>query len=128
MTQPYAGTGAYLEASVATASPARLLLMLCDRLVLDLTRGLEAQRSSDFATAHRELLHAQEIVLELRSSLRTAEWEGGPGLATLYDFMHMEMVRANVARDPGITEGCLGLVTDLAATWREAAMATVTEA
>ena len=128
MTQPYPRPEAYLEASVATASPARLLLMLCDRLVLDLTRGLGAQQASDFGTAHRELLHAQEIVLELRASLRTTEWEGGPGLATLYDFLHMEMVRANVARDPGITEGCLGLVTDLAATWREAAMASVTEA
>src|SRR4051812_45654954 len=101
MTQPYARSGGYLEASVATASPARLLDMLCDRLVLDLTRGLEAQRSSDFETSHRQLLHAQEIVLELRCSLRTEEWEGGPGLASLYDFMHQEIVRANVSRDPG---------------------------
>jgi flagellar secretion chaperone FliS len=118
---------AYLDASVATASPARLLVMLCDRLVLDLTRGLDAQRSGDFATAHTQLLHAQEIVLELRASLRTAEWEGGPGLASLYDFLHLELVRANVTRDPGTTEGCLGLVTDLAATWREAAMQTVAD-
>ena len=128
MTQPYARPDAYLDASVATASPARLLLMLCDRLVLDLTRGLDAQRSSDFETAHRELLHAQEIVLELRGSLRTDDWEGSPGLASLYDFLHLEMVRANITKDPRITEGCLGLVTDLAATWREAAMQAVTVA
>ena len=113
---------AYMDASIATASPARLLVMLCDRLVLDLTRGLEAQRNRDLETAHRELLHAQEIVLELRSSLRTEDWEGGPGLASLYDFLHLELVRANVTKDAGLTEGCLGLVTDLAATWREAAM------
>ena len=112
----------YLESSVATASPARLLVMLCDRLVLDLTRGLEAQKTGDTAAAHRELLHAQEIVLELRSSLRTTDWEAGPGLASLYDFLHLEMVRANVTKDPRITDGCLGLVTDLAATWRQAAM------
>jgi flagellar protein FliS len=113
---------AYLEASVATASPARLLVMLCDRLVLDITRGLEAQRTNAVEAAHRELLHAQEIVLELRCSLRTEAWEGGPGLASLYDFLHLELVRANVTKDAGITEGCLGLVTDLAATWREAAL------
>ncbi|QIG42472.1 flagellar export chaperone FliS [Nocardioides anomalus] len=118
---------AYLDASVATASPARLLVMLCDRLVLDLTRGLEAQRTGDFSTAHTQLLHAQEIVLELRASLRTSDWEGGPGLASLYDFLHLELVRANVTRDAGTTEGCLGLVTDLAATWREAAMQTVAD-
>jgi flagellar protein FliS len=113
---------AYLDASVATASPARLLVMLCDRLVLDLTRGLEAQRAGTLDVAHVELLHAQEIVLELRASLHTENWEGGLGLASLYDFLHMEMVRANVTKNPLITEGCLGLVTDLAATWREAAM------
>jgi len=118
---------AYLEASVATASPARLLVMLCDRLVVDLTRGLEAQRANNVETAHRELLHAQEIVLELRCSLRTDAWEGGPGLASLYDFLHLELVRANVTKDAGITEGCLGLVTDLAATWREAALQAVAE-
>ena len=118
---------AYLEASVATASPARLLVMLCDRLVVDLTRGLEAQRANNVETAHRELLHAQEIVLELRCSLRTENWEGGPGLASLYDFLHLELVRANVTKDAGITEGCLGLVTDLAATWREAALQAVAE-
>ena len=118
---------AYLEASVATASPARLLVMLCDRLVVDLTRGLEAQRANNVETAHRELLHAQEIVLELRCSLRTDAWAGGPGLASLYDFLHLELVRANVTKDAGITEGCLGLVTDLAATWREAALQAVAE-
>jgi flagellar protein FliS len=119
---------AYLDASVLTASPARLLVMLCDRLVLDLTRGLEAQRRGDLGTSHRELLHAQEIVLELRSSLRTEGWEGGPGLASLYDFLHLELVRANVTKDAGVTEGCLGLVTDLAATWRQAAMQTAAQA
>ena len=116
---------AYLDASVATASPARLLVMLCDRLVLDLTRGLEAQRTGDVQGAHRELLHAQEIVLELRASLRTDDWEGGPGLASLYDYLHLELVRANVTKDSRLTEGCLGLVTDLAATWREAALQSV---
>jgi flagellar secretion chaperone FliS len=116
---------AYQNASIATASPARLLVMLCDRLVLDITRGLEAQRTHDHESAHRELLHAQEIVLELRSSLNTEVWDGALQLASLYDFMHLELVRANVTKDPGITEGCLSLVTDLAATWREAAMATI---
>ncbi len=118
---------AYLDASVATASPARLLVMLCDRLVLDLTRGLEAQRERRLDVSHRELLHAQEIVLELRGSLRVEDWEGGVGLASLYDFLHLELVRANVTKDPRITEGCLGLATDLADTWREAAMQTAVE-
>ena len=89
---------AYLGASVSTASPARLLVMLCERLVLDVTRGRNAQADGDYAEAHRQLLHAQEIVLELRMSLDVKVWDGGPALASIYDFLHAELVRI---RDQG---------------------------
>lgn len=113
---------AYLGASVNTASPARLLVMLYERLVLDCTRALAAQRAGDHGEAHSQLVHAQDIVMELRSSLDTDVWEGGPGLASLYDYLHTRLIRANVGRDDSITEHCLGLVTDLCQTWREAAL------
>lgn len=67
-------------------------------------------------------LHVQDIVLELRSSLRTEEWDGGPGLASIYDFLHTQLVRANVSKDSTVTESCLALVTDLCQTWRAAAL------
>lgn len=116
---------AYMDASVATASPARLLVMLYERLVLDVTRALEAQRSGQVEEAHRQLVHAQDIVLELRSSLRVEEWDGGPQLASIYDYLHLQLVRANIGKDADLTEACLGLVTDLCTTWREAALASV---
>ena len=37
--------------------------------------------------------------------------------------LHLQLVRANINRDAGATEGCLKLVEDLCATWREAALA-----
>ncbi|MDP2773621.1 MAG: flagellar export chaperone FliS [Nocardioides sp.] len=112
---------AYMDASVATASPARLLVMLCERLVLDVRRGLEAQREGSIEEANRQLIHAQEIVFELRSSLRVDDFEGGAGLASIYDFVHTQLVRANISKDPAITDGCLHLVMDLCATWCQAA-------
>ena len=114
---------AYMDASVATASPARLLVMLYERLVLDVRKALAAQQKADHAEAHTQLVHAQDIVLELRASLDVEAWEGGPGLASIYDFLHLQLVRANINRDAGATEGCLKLVEDLCATWREAALA-----
>ena len=113
---------AYMGASVNTASPARLLVMLYERLVLDCRRALDAQRAGDHNEAHTQLVHAQDIVMELRSSLNTDVWDGGPGLASLYDYLHTRLIRANVGRDDSITEHCLGLVTDLCQTWREAAL------
>jgi flagellar protein FliS len=113
---------AYLDASIATASPARLLVMLLDRLVLDVQRGLEAQRIGNVEETHRQLTHAQDIVLELATSLRPDEFHGGHDLAALYGYLHRQLVTANVRKDAAITEGVLTLVTDLAATWREAAL------
>lgn len=114
---------AYMDASVATASPARLLVMLYERLVLDVRKAMTAQQQGDHAEAHTQLLHAQDIVLELRATLDVDAWEGGPGLASIYDFLHLQLVRANIGRDAATTEGCLRLVEDLCATWREAALA-----
>ena len=113
---------AYVGQMVNTASPSRLLVMLYDRLVLDIQRAAESQRAGDFATASQNLLHAQEIVLELNSSLRHDVWEGAAKLASIYAFLHTELVRANVERKVEITESCLGLVAPLAEAWREAAL------
>jgi flagellar protein FliS len=54
--------------------------------------------------------------------LRVEAWEGGPGLASLYDWLHNELIRANISKDVAVTEGCLSIVTNLADTWRTAAL------
>jgi flagellar protein FliS len=113
---------AYLESTVSTASPARLLIMLVDRLVLDVQRGLDAQRDQDFDAAHRHLTHAQEIVIELSSTLRVDACPGGAGLAELYRWLTVQLIQANVTRDVAVTETSLALAAELAQMWRDAAL------
>jgi flagellar protein FliS len=111
----------YLRDSVATASPAKLLVMLYDRLVLDLNHAEHALRAQDRAEASRHLLHAQEIVLELRASLDLDAWAGAAGLASLYGFLLTELIAANVNADGARVAACRGLVEPLRDAWREAA-------
>lgn len=118
---------AYMDATIATASPARLLVMLFERLVLDVHRGLEAQRRGDLEETHHQLTHAQDILLELQSSLRADEFRGGHDLAALYGFLHRQLVLANVRKDATITGEVLVLVTDLCDAWRQAALQSVAE-
>ncbi|HET8969626.1 MAG TPA: flagellar export chaperone FliS [Candidatus Nanopelagicales bacterium] len=113
---------AYLDATVKTASPARLLVMLLDRLVLDCRRAQEAQQAQDHQTAHQQLVHAQDIVTELYATLDVDAWDGGPGLAALYSHLQVSLVEANIRRDETLTAHCLQLVEGLAETWREAAL------
>jgi len=112
----------YLTASVSTASPTQLLVMLCERLVLDLQRASAALHNGEPSQAHQPLLHAQDIVLELNASLKADTWEGGPALASLYDYLHGELVKANLAKDLRITDFCLGIAGTLRDTWRDAAL------
>ncbi len=113
---------AYLEAAVKTAGPARLLVMLFERLTLDCRRAVAAQQEGDHQEAHHHLVHAQDIVTELYSSLRVDQWEGGPGLAALYGHLQVQLVEANVRRDVALTTRCLSLVEELAEAWRDAAV------
>jgi flagellar protein FliS len=113
---------AYVSQSVNTASPARLLVMLYDRLVLDINRALECQDAGDHVQASGHLLHAQEIVLELSSTLRLDVWEGAETLSSLYGWLHSQLVSANTGRDRNTAAGCLQVVQPLAEAWREAAL------
>ena len=113
---------AYMDASVATADPSRLLVMLCDRLVLDVQRALGAQVAGHHETAHQQLVHAQAIVTELRVSLDPEGFQGGAELAALYDYLYQQLILANIRRDQAVTEECLQIVTQVADTWREAAL------
>ncbi|WP_308285333.1 flagellar export chaperone FliS [Actinoplanes hulinensis] len=113
----------YLQDSINTASPAKLLMMLYDRLVLDLMHGEEALRGGDREAANNRIGHAQEIVLELHASLKMDAWDGAPGLANLYGYLLTELIGANVKQDADRVVGCRKLVEPLRDAWREAALA-----
>ena len=114
---------AYRDNAVTTASPARLLVMLVERLVLDVERGLGAQKRADWQEAHQHLLHAQDIVVELESSLDVDRMPAGAELAALYEYLRNRLVLANVRRHTGATQQALIISRHLCDTWRQAALA-----
>ncbi len=111
----------YLDTGLATASPAKLLTMLYDRLHLDLVTGRQAIVDDDLAAKNERLCHAQDIVLELRTSLDLTVWPDGAGLASLYDYLHRRLIHANAAKDLGAVDECIGIVQPLRKAWHEAA-------
>jgi flagellar secretion chaperone FliS len=111
----------YMGDTVTTASPQRLLVMLYDRLALDLERGQAALVAGDRTAASEQLQHAQEIVLELQASLRVDIWDGGPRLAALYTWLLSELMRANVKGSARVVADCRRIVDPLRDPWREAA-------
>ena len=110
----------YLADSINTASPGRLLIMLYDRLVLDLAQGEEAIRTNNRDQASERLNHAQEIILELRTTLDVDAWSGAAGLASLYGWLLTELIQANIKLDAEKVAACRGIVEPLRDAWREA--------
>ena len=120
MTNP-ALRARYLADTVTTASPTRLLVMLYDRLAVDLARGEEALEAADRETAATRLQHAQDIILELQLGLNREGWAGSDALAQIYTFLLTELVTANIHAEPGRVAACRGLVEPLRDAWRQAA-------
>lgn len=110
----------YREETILSASPARLVTLLFDRLMLDIERGEAAQRDGRWESANTELQHAQRIVAELSSSL-TDEWSGSASLRAIYDYLARTLVGANIGRDPERTRECRELVAPLRDAWHTAA-------
>ncbi len=126
--QTVAARAAYAREAVSTASPARLLIMLYDRLVRDLVTAEAALEARDLGKVSSELLHAQEIVLELRTSLDMSAWDGAAGLADLYTFLHKELVAANLSKDAVRIATCREIVEPLRDAWQAAALQAVRSA
>ena len=111
----------YLGDTVTTASPQRLLVMLYDRLALDLERAEAALTAGDREAGAAQLQHAQDVVFGLLESLQVDAWEGAPRLAALYNWLIAELGRAVVKGDLRRVADCRKIVEPLRDAWTEAA-------
>lgn len=118
--QRYAGAR-YLMDAIETSSPAQRLVMLYDRLELDLASADAAFERAEIPAINSFLVHAQEIVLALRQTLCVEAWAGGRTLAGLYDLILSELLQANMTKDRARAAGAATLVAQLAQAWRKAA-------
>jgi flagellar protein FliS len=109
----------YLADAVATATPARRIVLLYDRLWLDIQRAQAAQDCGD-ATARDHLQHAQQIVAELLGSLDVAAWSGAGDLASLYSYLLRELIGEVLEPQPGRLAAVTKIVSDLRASWQQA--------
>lgn len=112
---------AYQREAILSASPARLLVMLYDRLLLDLARAEAAQLDEAWDVARENLLHAQDIIAELAGSLDLDAWDGAENLLGIYNYAGTALMNANIGRNVALTRECIELLEPLRQTWHEAA-------
>lgn len=115
------GSNPYLRDNVETASPGRLVVMLYDRLALDLERAETACAKGDVQTAHDTLVHAQDVLAELYATLDVDAWPPAHHLAETYEFLIEELYAANISKDGPKVAACRRVIAPLHSAWREAA-------
>jgi flagellar protein FliS len=113
----------YASDAAQTVTPARLLTMLYDRLVLDMSVAEAAMLTGDHETTGKRIGQAQEILLELHGTLDLSVWPEGEGLSRLYLWIVGELSQARLRNQPRRLADCRGLIEPLRDAWHEAARA-----
>ncbi len=112
----------YLTERVMTASPAELTAMLYDAAVGALKGALQLQEQNDPIGARPRLQKAQDIVLELRTTLNPAAGELAERLDALYTFAWTQLLEASIKGDSRKTRTALDVLEPLQQAWRAACL------
>lgn len=114
-------TNPYAVQSVQTASPARLVTMLYDRLLTALSRvqtSLADDGVDGYELVNRELQRAQDILNELRHSLdHAAGGEVARSLDSLYAFCLEQVMKANLSKKAHGLDVVVRIITDIREVW-----------
>lgn len=125
---------AYKEASVKTASQGRLVVLLYEEAVKQLTLASSLFNQNlkvpvkDIERFGKCILKTQEILTELQVSLDMEKGgEIAKNLMSLYIFFNKQLTDANIKKDKTIIDSVLKMMSELCESWRQAATSTNTQ-
>ena len=108
----------YQKNAVQTASPAKLTLMLYDGAVKFTNIAIEAIEAGDIEKAHNNIVKAQNIIVEFRSTL-DMKYPVAKDFDVFYDYIYRRLVEANMKKDKDILVEALKHIKTMRDTWRE---------
>ncbi len=111
----------YRAMSVETASPGELVLMLYNESMRVMRDASAAIGRKDVGSSSKNLIKAQDIVLELRASLNPAA--GGDmaaNLSSMYEYVGGRLIEANVKKSQEPLMDAMKVMGDLRDGWQEA--------
>jgi flagellar secretion chaperone FliS len=117
---PYATARlAYTEASVMTASPEQLVVMLYDGAIRYLNQAAAMLRAGNYKQSRDRLHRAQAVLNELNRSLDLRQGEIAYRLRSIYMFCIRHLHDSTAASDPDGYEKVAELLSELRDSWAE---------
>ena len=114
---PYARPQAYREASVMTASPEQLVVMLYDGAGRFLRQAGGAMLAGTWLHASEKLSRAEAIIDELLATLDMDAGDIAERLQAIYVFCKTRLIEARLERDPGRVDQVARLLAELRGAW-----------
>jgi flagellar protein FliS len=114
-------TKQYEAQQIMTASKEQLLVMLYDGAIRFCKIAKKGIHEKDYEKSNTHLLKAQNIIAEFMASLDLKI--GGAvaeNLMTLYEYLHHELIQANIQKDTARIDDVLGHLVELRQTWVKA--------
>jgi flagellar protein FliS len=118
----------YKTQEIQTASQEEILILLYEGAIRFCKISKKAMVAGDIEKTHNNLIKAQRIISEFMLSL---DMKVGGDLAQnlyqLYDYLHHQLVQANIKKNPALVDEVLGHLQSLKSTWEEAIKNTAKE-
>jgi flagellar protein FliS len=114
---PYARPQAYREASVMTASPEQLVVMLYDGAGRFLRQARNAMNEGAVLHAGERLTRGEAIIDELLATLDMDAGEIAERLQAIYVFCKARLIEARIQRDPERIDQVCRLLGELRDAW-----------
>jgi len=111
---------AYREASVRGASPVRLVVLLYEQMIQDLTRAVQAMEQHDIERRTQEINHAITVIAFLQGTLNMER--GGQVAANLLRFYHTlrtALLEAQARASPQILADQIACLLEVREAWVE---------
>lgn len=108
----------YQQNSINTASPAKLTLMLYDGAIKFCNIGLEGIEEKDIQKAHDNIMKAEKIIMQLRSSL-DMKYPVAEDFDRVYDYVYRRLVEANMKKDAEVLKEATEHIKTMRDTWKE---------
>ena len=115
----YNALNQYKQNTVLTATPEELTLMLYDGGIKFMNIAKYSIENKDIKRAHEALIRAQDIVIELNSSLNM-DYEISTNFRNLYGFILDKLIDANIQKKTEPIEEALEILMEMRDTWKEA--------
>ena len=121
MANPYAShKNDYLRNQGISASPNKLIEMLIEGAIKSIKKAEMAIEDKKIEAANNEIVHAQDIVDELKFSVnKEIEGDIPQQLISTYDVVEQELIQANIHKDKNHLEIALTMLNELLDAWKQ---------